>query len=220
MLFVADDALVLRLLTQLVARLEPGRADVLLRAGMDAGQLAELRALRLPDLRSLAASATPVVWLAIDPEALARSLRGLAERNAYLRLRDTFITHGAPPVLMRTLFGLCAKATFARRRELKVRRGRGRSALPPSDVREPIETRWCAIREPDLRRRYIALRDAFPQISLDALYVVVSAYEAMVNERASPRVPGRRPMHVCGRRSRRHALRRTEWSPSSPKRKG
>jgi len=209
MLFVADDALVLRLLTQLVARLEPGRADVLLRAGMDAGQLAALRALRLLDLRSLAASTTPVVWLAIDPEALALSLQGLAERNAYLRLRDTFIAQGAPPVLMRTLFGLCPKATFARRRELNVRRGRGRSALPPIEIRESIETRWCTIREPDPRRRYLALREAFPQISFDALFAVVSAYEAMVNERANPRRPVRHPTHVCARRSRRHALRHT-----------
>jgi hypothetical protein len=198
MLFVADDPLVLLLLTQLVMRLECGRAAVLLRAGVDPEHLEKLRALHLPDLRVLAASATPIVSLAIDPEALARSFRALADRNEFLQLRDAFIENGAPPALMRVLFGLSEKATFARRRELNVQRGRGRPPLPPRGVREAIEARWCEIRELDPRRRYLALRDAFPEISLDALYVIITEHEGPLNERNSPLAVSRRRMRLRG----------------------
>lgn len=179
MIFISDDALALLLLGQLVSRLDYGRAAALLRAGMDPEHMAQLRALRLSDLRALAASTQPMVSLAIDTEVLARNLSALSERDALSQLRDEFIRQGASPLLMRTLFSLPEKLTFQRRRELKVFRGRGRPQLPGRKLRDAIQARWRVSSERDPRRRYLALREVFPQCSLDALHAIVSEYEAM-----------------------------------------
>ena len=179
MVFLADDALVLLLLGHLVSRLDHGRAAVLLRAGMDPAHVDQLRGLRLPDLRALAESPEPIVSLAIDTEVLARNLQMLSERDNLLRLRDEFIRLGASPALMRTLFSLPQKTTLQRRLEFNVPRRPGRPSLPTRAVRDAIQARWRDLTEPDRRKRFLALREVFPQFSLDALHVIVSEYETM-----------------------------------------
>jgi hypothetical protein len=203
MIFISDDALGLLLLGQLVSRLEYGRVAALLRAGMDPEHVARLRALRLSDLRALAASTQPMVSLAIDTEVLARNLSALSERDALSQLRDDFIRQGASPRLMRTLFSVPEKLTFQRRRELKVFRGRGRPQLPGRKLRDAIQARWRVSSALDPRRRYLALREVFPQFSLDALHAIVSEYEAMGVEHT--RRPAQSKPRPCRRRTRRMA---------------
>ncbi len=178
MLPLHDTQVRLVLLNHVTLRLAEARPDELDAFGIANDQLAHLRQLSALDLNRLAAMRTLTIGVALDGEALQAGLRTVALVNEAKALEAYFIRHGASTHLMSSLFKIRRKLTLKCRRDLDARRPSGRVPLPDYAMRERIYQVWRSIGEPAPRVRYYQLHQAFAQLPIAVLEVVIRDFEA------------------------------------------
>lgn len=172
-----DGPLRMMVLTHLVARLQKSATDDLLQAGIEPDQIDRLRTLDASDIERLAALPLPTIGLALDRVSVNIGLRQLAIMKDVHFLEQYFITHGASPEMMKTLFTMRFATTRAHRQALGLKPRYGRPVLPKIDVRDRIHQFWAAHSKLDCRQRYYQLHQAFPGYRFDTLHAVVTEFE-------------------------------------------
>lgn len=178
MLPLHDTQVRLVLLNHVTVRLAESRPDEVIAAGIAGDQLAHLRQLSAVDLNRLASMRSLTIGIAFDGDTLQAGLRTVALVNEAKALESYFIRHGASTALMSRLFKLRRKLTLKFRRDLGARRPAGRVPLPDYATRERIYQAWRGIGDPAPRARYFQLHQAFPDVPIAVLEVVVRDFEA------------------------------------------
>lgn len=75
--------------------------------------------------------------------------------------------------------GIFSQALSQRRRaEIGVRLRSGRPRLPPRYLRERIQRVWASLQDKDIKLRYYRLHRAFPELTLQAIELVVRTDES------------------------------------------
>ncbi|OGA15173.1 MAG: hypothetical protein A3I63_08090 [Betaproteobacteria bacterium RIFCSPLOWO2_02_FULL_66_14] len=177
MLPLHDAHVRLALLNHIAVRLGGQDAQELRAAGIENELLEHLQRLSAADLHRLAAMREPMFAVSVDADRLKAGLRALAVTNEAKAQETYFIRHGASWTMMKKLFKVRHKLTLQRRRELGVHRLAGRLTLPEPATRERIWRIWAAITDTSPRARYYQLHQAFPDLSLEVLEIVVAEFE-------------------------------------------
>jgi hypothetical protein len=178
MLPLHDIQVRLVLLNHVALRLAQARPDELVAVGIASEQLDRLRQLSALDLDRLAAMRSLTIGLSLDGAALQAGLRTVALVKEAKVLEVYFIRHGASTQLMSALFKIRRKLTLQCRRDLDARRPPGRVALPDYAVRQRIYQVWRSIGDPAPRIRYYKLHQAFAQLPIAVLEVVIRDLKA------------------------------------------
>ena len=178
MLPLLDAQVRLVLLNHVAVRLAEAEPTELHAAGIENEQLARLRQLSALDLNRLAAMRDLTIGVAFDAAGLKAGLRAVALVNEAQALEAYFIRNGASWQMMSALFKIRRKVTLKRRRDCGAWRPSGRIPLPDYPMRERIFRAWLTMEDPNLRLRYYRLHEAFPQLSIAVLEVVVREFEA------------------------------------------
>lgn len=178
MLPLHDTQVRLVLLNYVTLRLAQAHPDELVAVGIANEQLDRLRQLSALDLNRLAAMRTLTIGISLDGETLQAGLRTVALVKEAKALEAYFIRNGASTRLMSALFKIRRKLTLKFRRDLGVCRPSGRVPLPDYATRERIYRVWRSIADPAPRIRYYQLHQAFTQLPIAVLEVVIRDLEA------------------------------------------
>lgn len=166
---VTEHTVTFNVLTYLIDRLDHGDDDLL--ACFEPEELDALRNLTVRDLFRLTDQGRPLVHILIDPNEVRLCLTRMRQAGSVDADRMWLIRRGIPQVLMSELYGTPQREFRDLRRlaGMSVKPGRPR-VLRPTEARR-VKAAWSQIdsRLP-LPRRYRALGEAFPEISIASLY--------------------------------------------------
>ena len=180
MIALDEPHLRLQALSLLLARLERGEPVTPDDGGLNERAIQRLRSLPVGELARLAAIKHLRVGILVDGDSLDYALRTLDRISRESTLLERCVAHHAPRALLAELFGPQAIALACRQRR---RRGeqapRGRPPLPDEETRDSIHTRWHALQASSLNpaERYLALAEAYPELSLASLHAVVHEFD-------------------------------------------
>jgi hypothetical protein len=188
-----DPAARLFVLARLISAMEEhdgNHCEELAAAGLSPAFAERLRNLPFTDAARLVRSPHFKVGIVVDWLSGEKALeRESAVRNEQA-LFEEFVRRGASTHLLRRLFKAqnWRVRKFAHLLEDAHRRRPGNVALPDPETREAIGRAWhdLTVTHPDLRRRYLALHERFPQVPLTAIEKVVQRFDAPTCAHPSP----------------------------------
>lgn len=180
MIALDEPHLRLQALSLLLTRLERGEPVTPDDGGLNERALQRLRSLPLGELARLAAIKHLRVGILVDGDSLDYALRILDRLSRESGLLERCVAHHAPRALLAELFGPQAIALAGRQRRQRGEQApRGRPRLPDAVTRDGIHARWHALLASGLNpaERYLALADAYPELSLASLHAVVHEFD-------------------------------------------
>ena len=176
-MFKISNATVKRIvLEHLVEQVDSGGLDGLLASGFSPELIDDLRKRPARDFMHAAQSENFAIKVSFDTERLMACLwmRDRARRDEMLK--EYFVRHGAPIILLRTLFTLSKQELQRLRGELDLveKSANGRPRLPPTAVRDAIHNEWYAIcrtfKEEPERERLWRLHQKFQSYSIASIH--------------------------------------------------
>lgn len=180
MIALDEPHLRLQALSLLLTRLERGEPVTPDDGGLNERALQRLRSLPLGELARLSAIKHLRVGIQVDGDSLDYALRTLDRLSRESTLLERCVAHHAPRALLAELFGPQAIALAGRQRRQRGEQApRGRPRLPDSQTRDSIHARWHALQASALNpaERYLALAEAYPELSLTSLHAVVHEFD-------------------------------------------
>ena len=180
MIALDEPHLRLQALSLLLARLERGEPVTPDDGGLNERAIQRLRSLPVGELARLAAIKHLRVGILVDGDSLDYALRTLDRLSRESTLLERCVAHHAPRALLAELFGPQAIALAGRQRRQRGEQApRGRPRLPNAETRDSIHTRWHALQASGLHpaERYLALAQAYPELSLASLHAVVHEFD-------------------------------------------
>lgn len=171
----------------LTDRIDAGKVEPLIAAGLTPELIDALRHRSLRDLTRVAQDASVGFHLQLDGQRLTLAFLRLDAMQHDRELLEHFVRHGAPTPVLTRLFRVSHRELRALRRTLhraKCERG-GRPRLPGAATRERIHAAWAELvstGETDTserlreRERLYALHRRFPDYTIGALWSVLNEF--------------------------------------------
>jgi hypothetical protein len=159
----------------LIAQIEVGEYQDLIRSGISPSDIERLRGFRAADLKQLAAHMGSAVQVTLDPILFATSLKRLCAIHREAELFEYFIQHGASIPMLRDVFKADSARISAARKLLPKPIGGGRPQMPTDCQRRSILQKWQEIGPAvHAREKYWLLHQMNGQYNLQTLFAVVN----------------------------------------------
>jgi len=178
MIALDDENLRFLTLTMLLSRLEHGDLAALREAGINDRQMQRLRTMPVSEMVRLCSIKSLKIGIAVDEASLDHAIRMVDRISEELLLLEQLLARHAPLSMLSELFGIQSGDLALHRKILCEQPKRGRPALPDQDTRDRINMHWHDLKRLDMHeaKRYLALSERFPEVSMAALYAVVNEF--------------------------------------------
>jgi Protein of unknown function (DUF2857) len=159
----------------LIAQIEVGEYQDLIRNGISAGDIDRLRGFRANELKQLAAHIGPAVQITLDPKLFNASLKRLCAIQREAELFEYYIRNGASIPMLRDVFRADAARITTARKLLPKPSGGGRPAMPSDEQRRMILQKWIDIGQSvHAREKYWLLHQMNGRYNLQTLFAVIN----------------------------------------------
>jgi Protein of unknown function (DUF2857) len=159
----------------LVAQIEVGDYQDLIRSGISTGDIDRLRGFRAAELKQLAAHMGAAVQITLDPIMFTASLKRLCAMQREAELFEYYIRHGASIPMLREVFKADGARISAARKLLPRPAGGGRPQMPSDEQRRSILQKWLEIGpKVHAREKYWLLHQMNGRYGLQTLFAVIN----------------------------------------------
>lgn len=179
MLRITDPALKRMVLNQIVASMDAGGIDDLLKAGFSAEFLDSMRHRPARDLIKVSEVPAIEFRVSLHEQGITEYLQRLDLMRRDAEMCEYFVRHGAAVQTVSMLFHISADDVRNLRAQLLPPELVGRrNRMPPPDVRDQIHARWAELEriEESRRERLYLLHQSFPDCRIDALCRTVDEF--------------------------------------------
>lgn len=182
---VTDPALKQAILAHMIEKIDSGRLDELLAAGVHPSFLDDLRHRQARDVGHAARQAICRVEVCIDPKQVKTCFDRIDQNRRDEQIKEHLVRHGASSTLLRILFKL-SKATVNELRQtlgLEQDTLAGRPRMPEESVRDQIHGVWHQIQKStphaSLREQFFQLHQQFSVLHPNVVWAAVEEYDAL-----------------------------------------